>query len=91
METKNNEWSFCIDRYDIQKVFVDSGKMYISIEPLRHNDRDYFQYKNAYLLALDENSGKVLWKIKKGIWLEGIYNYNLLIGDENNLYAIDPD
>jgi len=91
IKTKKIDWSFSIDRYDIQKVFVDSEKIYVSIKPLRDNDRDYYQYKNAYILALDVNTGKILWKIKKGMWLEGIYQHQLLIGDENNLYAIDPN
>jgi outer membrane protein assembly factor BamB len=91
LSSKQMNWSFLVDSYYVKDVLVDSGKVFLTIEPYPDDIRDTTKFKDRYLLALDKKTGQILWKMQKGVQLEKIINGKLLVNDGNNLYVIDPE
>lgn len=50
-----------------------------------HKDKIYYSTSNAYLLAIDKKSGKILWSLKseRGITTQALFYKNLLIYGES--------
>lgn len=87
-KTKKIVWSFCLANYDIQKIFFHKGKFYLTIQPPFSWSQDRKEFFQRYLLSMDAKSGKILWKLQKGVYLFGVYKDSLLVGTGKNLYQL---
>jgi len=90
-ETRKLNWFFCVENQDIHELTLDKDKIYLTIEIPPYEARDTSHFKERYLLALDEKTGKILWKMQKGVYLNRIFQDKLLVIEKKNLYMIDPN
>ncbi|MCE5222632.1 hypothetical protein LLG10_00360 [bacterium] len=91
MKTKQLLWSFADPVHDIQEFILDDDRVFIGMEQEPYEARDTEQYYRRYILSLDANTGKVNWKMQKGVRLSCIYQDKILLTDENNLYMIEAN
>lgn len=91
METKKIIWSFSDKIHNIQELILNEDKVFIGMEQEPYEARDTDQYYRRYLLSLDANTGKINWKMQKGVRLSCIYQDKLIVEDENVLYMTEQD
>jgi outer membrane protein assembly factor BamB len=87
--TRKLIWSFSEKTNDIQELILEGDKIFIGIEEEPELARSTEQFYRRYLLSIDKKTGKILWKMQKGVHLDCIYKDKLLVSEHKNLYMID--
>jgi outer membrane protein assembly factor BamB len=89
--TKKLIWSFSEKDHQIQELREDGNIFFLALEMHPENPRDTSFFKKRYILKLNAKSGQIIWKMQKGVRLNGKYKEKLLVSEGKNLYMIDPD
>lgn len=93
--TKKILYSLALDipngNHEFFVIHTDSGKVFVQVQEVPKDNLVSPKKSTRYVLAIDATSGKMLWKMKKGIWLQGFKQKKLIVGDGKSIMVIDPD
>jgi len=93
--TKKILYSLALDipngNHEFFVIHADSEKVFVQVQEVPKDNLVSPKKSTRYVLAIDATSGKMMWKMKKGIWLQGIKQHKLIVGDGKSMMMIDSD